>query len=187
MPKKSIILSDDNGGILLTNTSSVYIEDSNLSVTSSQIYVDDIKITNLQPNRLIYASGTNNILNNVINTSTTDGGCLVWNGILNQWSASSTIVETYTGTAGGDLSGSFLTGVQVKNINNVNLGTLSGYHGGTGLINPPIGKNVLLVASGSGVFYTISSSQNNSGSYVACTENGWTIIPPSYLPVDPLV
>ena len=180
MANRSIILSNGDGRVTFSNTSSIWYDDVTLTITGSAISAGSLTLPSIEANKLIYVSG-GSILPVV--TGTVNNGALVWNATTSQWSASSDIVEYYAGTAGGDLSGTFGTQnfPKVTNISNVSSGTLSAFYGGTGA-NIPTGSNILLKAT-SGSFSYLSASAASSGSLVTATStNGWTIAPPAYQP-----
>lgn len=183
MAKKSIILDNGDGRVAFSNTASFYYEDSNLTLTGSEISASQqLNFPNIPANKLVYISGSTKNLVKVVD-GTVNKGALVWNSTTSQWSASSDIVESYTGqTDGNYLSGSFNDpgGVKVINISSVSSGTLPTGYGGTGA-NIPAGNNVLLVAK-SGSYSYLSASASASGSVVTATSNGWALMQPAYQP-----
>ncbi len=180
MAKKSLILSNNDGRVTFSNTGSLWYDDVTLSITGSEISASSIAFAGISVNKLMYVSGSSIL---PVVTGTVNNGALVWNATTSQWSASADIVEYYTGSAGGDLSGTFgqIGFPVVKNISNVSSGTLSAFYGGTGA-NIPTGTNILLKAT-SGSFTYLSASAASSGSLVTATsQNGWTLAPPAYQP-----
>lgn len=181
MAKRGIVLSNGDGRVTFSDTGSIWYEDTNLEITGSEISASSLTLAGIAANKLMYVSGSRIL---PVVTGTLNKGALVWNSSTSQWSASSDIVEYYTGNAGGDISGTYGDSINppaVVNISNVNSGTLRSFNGGTGAVIP-VGSNILLKAT-SGSFTYISASAASSGSFLTATsQNGWALSPPAYQP-----
>lgn len=176
MAKKSIILSNGDGRVTFSNTSSVYIEDSNENIFIDQLTASSITLNNVAGGSQLISSSAGTAGNVPAGQ---EGGALQWNG--SAWVTSSLQVIQYSGSAGGDLAGTY-PDPTVVSIANVDSGTLPINHGGTGKSLESSDKSLLLV-SGSGVDAVYSTlSGTVSGTILTNVDGQWKFMPPKYAP-----
>lgn len=188
MAKKSLILSNDDGRVAITNVDYISVEDgvggSYGHISASYVLVDTLSVKSFNNNTtgsFLSASSTGVFVQSNI-TGTIHSGALAWDG--NNFIASSIIPSDYIGTASGDLSGSYKENVIVKNISNVSSGSLKINYGGTGLTGSSYQatKNLILKVSGSSnaILSTLSSSA--PGNIIGSYYGEISVLPPLHKP-----
>lgn len=183
MANKKVILSNGDGRITFTDPATISIDDTtdnlNIKHLSSSA---DIQINSLPSGVQLLSASAGGVIGTVP-VSTTVGGALLWNGT--QWSGSSTLLQQYSGSAGGDLSGTYPS-PQVVSVANIDSGVLPVEHGGTSLSIAEGNRSskVVLKVSGSvnPVISGITGSSSNSGSVLTNVEGSWKFMPPAYAP-----
>lgn len=186
MAKKSLILSDDNGKALLSNTSSIYYDDATLTISSSTVSASNITLSSLSTNSVLLLTASNGVIGSMPN-ATVNNSPIIWDGV--KWTTTNAVLTYYSGNVGGDISGSADDEIKILSIANVTAGFLGANNGGTGanLSTGSNGNDKLLIASSSGgnvTFRTLTSSVNISSPFtpevVTILDNKFTKLPPYY-------
>lgn len=169
MAKNSILLSNDDGNELLTDSTLVSYDDAS----------GYLAVSNISASQLVLTGAVNAVLlndNGVISAkkaSDNSGSYLVSDGT--KWTVGS-VANAALGTAAGDLGGTYPSPT-FRNIGNVISGSLPVARGGlsgSGINSIPSGS--LVIASGNGTLTAVSTaSYNGSGEWVlGATNNGTT-------------
>ena len=178
MAKKSLILDNGDGRVAFSNTSSVSLDDgAGSNMSASYMTVGSLKLSGVGVGQTKLLSASNGTFS-TFPDGTVNGGAIAFDG--SKWVTSSLLVQDYSGSAYGDLSGSYESGVQVKNISNVNTGILPVAFGGTGKSLAASQAYILKVSSSAGGTPVISALSASSGSIVTTYGGAWTAIPPGY-------
>ena len=178
MAKKSLILDNGDGRVAFSNTSSVSIDDgAGSNMSASYMTASSLSLSGIGVGQTKLLSASNGTFS-TFPDGTVNGGAIAFNGT--SWVTSSLLVQDYSGSAYGDLSGSYESGVQVKNISNVSSGTLPVSFGGTGNALSASQAYILKVSSSAGGTPVISALSASSGSIVTTYGGAWTSIPPGY-------
>lgn len=188
MAKKGIILSNGDGRVTWTNTASVSIDDGTggsvaNNISASFISASSLVLTGISAATTRILSASNGTFSTFgTGTAATDGGSIVYNGT--SWVATNIKSYDYSGSVGGDLSGSYgyESDVKVTNIGNVSSGTLPVNFGGTGASLTKANNFVMDVSRSAGGTPTFSTISVNSGSMLVTSDNKWQSLKPSYVP-----
>ena len=179
MAKKSLILDNGDGRVALSNTSSVSLDDgAGSNMSASYMTASSLSLSGIGVGQVKILSASNGAFSSAFPNGTVPGGAIAFDG--SKWVTSSLLVQDYSGSAYGDLSGSYESGVQVKNISNVNTGTLPVAFGGTGKSLAASQAYILKVSSSAGGTPVISALSASSGSILTTFGGAWTAIPPGY-------
>lgn len=178
MAKKSLILDNGDGRVTFSNTASVSLDDgADNNMSASFMTASSLSISGLGVGQVKLLSASNGTFN-IFSDGTVDGGAIAFDGT--RWVTSSLLVQDYSGSAYGDLSGTYESGVQVVNISNVNAGTLPVAFGGTGRSLASSQALILKVSASAGQTPVISALSASSGSVLTTYGGAWTAIPPGY-------
>lgn len=192
MAKKSFVLSNDDGRVSFSITSSVSIDDGITTGIAGAISASQLYVTTLTASSLGVSNGTGSFLSasstGILARSTLTGsfssGALGWNGTAIV--ATNVIPGDYSGSSAinTDISGNYSDDIKVVGIGNVFSGSLPVAFGGTGLTGSQYAASNRLILKVSGstapVISTLSASA--SGTIIASGEGRFHVQPPSYQP-----
>ena len=192
MAKKSFVLSNGDGRVSFSNTSSVSIDDGITTGITGAISTSQLYVTTLSASSLGVSNGTGSFLSasaaGALSRSTLTGsfssGALGWNG--SAIVATNVIPGDYSGSSypNTDISGNYSNDIKVVGVGNVFSGSLPVAYGGTGLTGSQYAASNRLILKVSGstapVISTLSASA--SGTIIASGEGRFHVQPPSYQP-----
>lgn len=168
MAKNSILLSNDDGNELLTDTSLVSYDNTTGYVSINNISASQITLTG-STNAILLSDGG---VISAKKASDNSGSYVVSDGT--KWTVGS-VANAALGTAAGDLAGTY-PNPTFKNIGNIRTGSLPIARGGlsgSGISSIPSGS--LVIASGNGTLIAVSTaSYNGSGEWVLGAANNGT-------------
>jgi hypothetical protein len=101
MAKKSLILSNEDGKVLINSTSSLSIDDVTNNLSSSVVSASAVSFGSLTPGVSILNASNGTI--NKFSTTNINNAPVAWNG--SAWVPGQQSVTAYSGSVGGDISG----------------------------------------------------------------------------------